>query len=300
MLALSQSAVSAALTDLEGQLGVQLFDRVGKRLVVNEHGRLLYPRALALLEQAVEIEQLFREDNGAIRIYASSTIGNYILPAVIARYRHDYPQLPIELSVGNSQDVMQAVLDFRVDIGFIEGPCHSTEIISEPWLEDELVVFAAPTSPLARGPVTLEQLAAAPWILRERGSGTREIVDYLLLSHLPKFEMAMELGNSEAIKHAVRHGLGISCLSRRVIEDQLQAGTLSEVAVPLPRLMRTLWRIHHRQKHLSNALRRFLTIAIPRMYRVKLLYKNMLVLCRFRDAAPSACIRQKRDWLLYL
>ena len=170
MLALSQSAVSAALTDLEGQLGVQLFDRVGKRLVVNEHGRLLYPRALALLEQAVEIEQLFREDNGAIRIYASSTIGNYILPAVIARYRHDYPQLPIELSVGNSQDVMQAVLDFRVDIGFIEGPCHSTEIISEPWLEDELVVFAAPTSPLARGPVTLEQLAAAPWILRERGS----------------------------------------------------------------------------------------------------------------------------------
>ncbi len=153
---------------------------------------------------------------------------------------------------------------------------------------------------MARGPVTLEQLAAAPWILRERGSGTREIVDYLLLSHLPKFEMAMELGNSEAIKHAVRHGLGISCLSRRVIEDQLQAGTLSEVAVPLPRLMRTLWRIHHRQKHLSNALRRFLDYCDPQMCRVKLLYKNMLVLCRFRDAAPSACIRQKRDWLLYL
>lgn len=300
MLALSQSAVSAALTDLEGQLGVQLFDRVGKRLVVNEHGRLLYPRALALLEQAVEIEQLFREDNGAIRIYASSTIGNYILPAVIARYRHDYPQLPIELSVGNSQDVMQAVLDFRVDIGFIEGPCHSTEIISEPWLEDELVVFAAPTSPLARGPVTLEQLAAAPWILRERGSGTREIVDYLLLSHLPKFEMAMELGNSEAIKHAVRHGLGISCLSRRVIEDQLQAGTLSEVAVPLPRLIVRCGVYIIGKNTFPTRYGAFWTIAIPRMYRVKLLYKNMLVLCRFRDAAPSACIRQKRDWLLYL
>lgn len=151
MLSLSQSAVSAALTDLEGQLGVQLFDRVGKRLVVNEHGRLLYPRALALLEQAVEIEQLFREDNGAIRVYASSTIGNYILPAMIARYRQHYPALPLELSVGNSQDVINAVLDFRVDIGLIEGPCHSTEIISEPWLEDELVVFAAPSSPLTQG-----------------------------------------------------------------------------------------------------------------------------------------------------
>ena len=258
MLALSQSAVSAALTDLEGQLGVQLFDRVGKRLVVNEHGRLLYPRALALLEQTTEIEQLFREDNGAIRVYASSTIGNYILPAMIARYRQDFPDLPLELSVGNSQDVINAVLDFRVDIGLIEGPCHSTEIISEPWLEDELVVFAAPSSPLTKGPVTLEQLAASPWILRERGSGTRELVDYLLLSHLPRFQMAMELGNSEAIKHAVRHGLGISCLSRRVIAEQLQAGTLSEVTVPLPRLVRTLWRVHHRQKHISNAITRFL------------------------------------------
>ncbi|MGV4109806.1 DNA-binding transcriptional regulator YeiE [Citrobacter freundii] len=258
MLALSQSAVSAALTDLEGQLGVQLFDRVGKRLVVNEHGRLLYPRALALLEQTTEIEQLFREDNGAIRVYASSTIGNYILPAMIARYRHDFPDLPLELSVGNSQDVINAVLDFRVDIGLIEGPCHNTEIISEPWLEDELVVFAAPSSPLTKGPVTLEQLAASPWILRERGSGTRELVDYLLLSHLPRFQMAMELGNSEAIKHAVRHGLGISCLSRRVIAEQLQAGTLSEVPVPLPRLVRTLWRVHHRQKHISNSITRFL------------------------------------------
>lgn len=258
MLALSQSAVSAALTDLEGQLGVQLFDRVGKRLVVNEHGRLLYPRALALLEQTTEIEQLFREDNGAIRVYASSTIGNYILPAMIARYRHDFPDLPLELSVGNSQDVINAVLDFRVDIGLIEGPCHSTEIISEPWLEDELVVFAALSSPLTKGPVTLEQLAASPWILRERGSGTRELVDYLLLSHLPRFQMAMELGNSEAIKHAVRHGLGISCLSRRVIAEQLQAGTLSEVPVPLPHLVRTLWRVHHRQKHISNAITRFL------------------------------------------
>lgn len=258
MLALSQSAVSAALTDLEGQLGVQLFDRVGKRLVVNEHGRLLYPRALALLEQATEIEQLFREDNGAIRVYASSTIGNYILPEIIARYRRDFPGLPLEMSVGNSQDVINAVADFRVDIGLIEGPCHTAEIVSEPWLEDELAVFASPASPLLQGDVTLERLASAPWILRERGSGTRELVDYLLLSHLPQFHLGMELGNSEAIKHAVRHGLGISCLSRRVIAEQLETGTLKEIAIPLPRLVRTLWRIHHRQKHLSNALKRFL------------------------------------------
>lgn len=263
MLALSQSAVSAALTDLENQLGVKLFDRVGKRLVVNEHGRLLYPRVVALLDQALEIEQLFHEDKGAIRVYASSTIGNYILPAVIARYRKSWPDLPLEMKVGNSQDVINAVADFRVDVGLIEGPCHSAEIIAEPWLEDELVVFAAPDSPLAHQPVTLAALAAAPWILREKGSGTREIVDYLLLAHLPQFHLEMELGNSEAIKHAVRHGLGISCLSRRVIAEQLQSGSLVEVRAPLPRLVRTLWRIHHRQKHLSSALTRFLDFCQP-------------------------------------
>jgi len=259
VLSLSQSAVSAALADLENQLGVRLFDRVGKRLVLNEHGRLLYPRAIGLLEQAGEIEQLFREDSGAIRLFASSTIGNYLLPGMIAAYRRDFPTLPLELSVGNSQDAIQAVADFRVDIGLIEGVCHEPEIVSEPWLEDELVVFAAPDFALLQQPVTLSTLAAAPWILRERGSGTREIVDYQLLSHLPQFHLSLELGNSEAIKHAVRHGMGISCLSRRVIADLLDAGTLVEVALPLPRLTRTLYRIHHRQKHLSNALQRFLS-----------------------------------------
>lgn len=257
-LSLSQSAVSAALSDLEAQLDVQLFDRVGKRLVVNEHGRLLYPRVVGLLEQALEVEQLFSEANGAIRVFASSTIGNYILPQMIARYRRDFPTLPLDMSVGNSQEVINAVADFRVDIGLIEGPSHMTELVTKPWLEDELVVFAAPSASFLYQPITLDSLAAQQWILREKGSGTREIVDYLLLSHLPQFHLGMELGNSEAIKHAVRHGLGISCLSRRVIEEQLESGSLVEVAVPLPRLVRTLYLIHHRQKHISKALQRFL------------------------------------------
>ncbi|WP_442801206.1 DNA-binding transcriptional regulator YeiE [Serratia rubidaea] len=263
VLALSQSAVSAALADLEGQLGVQLFDRVGKRLVLNEHGRLLYPKALALLEQAGEIEQLFRHDGGALRIAASSTIGNYMLPAMMARYRQDFPATPLELNVGNSQDVISAVADFRVDLGLIEGPCHMPELVTQPWLEDELVVFAAPDNPLTRQPLTLATLAEAPWILRERGSGTREVLDHLLLAHLPHFQLVMELGNSEAIKHAVRHGIGISCLSRRVIAEQLDSGALLALSVPLPPMIRTLYLIHHRQKHISNALQRFLSYCLP-------------------------------------
>lgn len=258
-LSLSQSAVSAALSDLETQLSVRLFDRVGKRLVVNEHGRLLYPKAMALLEQAGEIEHLFQSEAGALRIAASSTIGNYILPKMIAGYRRDFPAVPLELNVGNSRDVINAVADFRVDLGLIEGPCHMPDLLTQTWQQDELVVFAAPDHPLLQSPVTLDALAQAPWILREAGSGTREVVEHILLSHLPHFDLVMELGNSEAIKHAVRYGIGISCLSRRVIEEQLQTGVLVEVPVPLPQLNRALYLIHHRQKHMSKALERFLS-----------------------------------------
>jgi len=124
-------------------------------------------------------------------------------------------------------------------------------------------VFAAPDHPLAHQKITLADLAQAPWILREKGSGTREVLDHFLLAHLPDFQLVMELGNSEAIKHAVRHGIGISCLSLRVIEEQLLAGSLVRLNIPLPPLRRPLYLIHHRQKHISNALQRFLDYCQP-------------------------------------
>ncbi|MDC9582438.1 DNA-binding transcriptional regulator YeiE [Xenorhabdus sp. PR6a] len=258
-LALSQSAVSASLTDLEGQLGVQLFDRVGKRLVTNEHGRLLYPKALALLEQAGEVEQLFKLELGALRLAASSTIGNYMLPEMLARYRQDYPETPLELNISNTGDVIKAVAEFRVDLGLIEGLCHDPELITQPWMKDELIIFSSPESPLLQHVLGIEDLIKAPWILREKGSGTREVLDHLLFSQMPRFNIAMELGNSEAIKHAVQYGMGISCLSRRVVQEQLKNGTLSELVIPGLSLNRTLYLIYHRQKHMSNALKKLLS-----------------------------------------
>ncbi|WP_340608729.1 DNA-binding transcriptional regulator YeiE [Xenorhabdus bharatensis] len=258
-LALSQSAVSASLTDLEGQLGVQLFDRVGKRLVTNEHGRLLYPKALALLEQTGEVEQLFKLEMGALRLAASSTIGNYMLPEMLAKYRKDFPDTPLELHISNTEDVIKSVAEFRVDLAFIEGLCHNPDLITQPWMKDELIVFSSPDSPLVRSNLTLEDLIKAPWILREKGSGTREVLDQLLFSQMPRFNIAMELGNSEAIKHAVQYGMGISCLSRRVVREQLKNSTLVELVIPGLNLSRTLYLIYHRQKHISNALQKLLS-----------------------------------------
>lgn len=259
-LALSQSAVSASLTDLENQLNVQLFDRVGKRLVTNEHGRLLYPKAIALLEQAGEIEQLFKSDAGALRFAASTTIGNYMLPEMLGAYRAVHENTQVELFIANTEEVIKAVLEFRADMGLIEGVCHSPELITEPWLEDELVIFCSPDNPLSqKNNLTLSDLNDVAWVLRERGSGTREVLDQILFNRLPSFRVEMELGNSEAVKHAVRFGRGVSCLSRRVIAEQLSNGLLSEVKITGLTLNRTLFRIYHRQKHISNALNTFLT-----------------------------------------
>ncbi len=256
-LALSQSAVSAALAELESQLATRVFDRVGKRVVLNDCGRLLLPRALAVLDQMREIEHLFDAGAASLRVGASTTVGNYMMPSVLGAFERRWPQARVELEVGNTREVVEAVAAYRVDVGFIEGPCHHPDLEVHAWMEDELCVVAAPSHALVRSGAALPALAGARWILREPGSGTRETVESLLLPHLGAFGATMHLGNSEAIKRAVAEGMGVSCLSLRVVQDWLDNGRLVRVDAALPRLQRTLFRIQPRRKVLSPPLQRF-------------------------------------------
>ncbi|MBW7567623.1 LysR family transcriptional regulator [Chromobacterium subtsugae] len=256
-VALTQSAASQALCKLEQGLGAQLFDRVGRRLLLNEHGRLLLPRARALLDAAADVQGLFDGDALALRIGASTTIANYLLPPLLAAFRRDWPRARLELEVANTRDIVEAVAAFRVDFGLIEGPCHHPELLASPWRQDELIVFAAAGHPLAGRKVAAAELAQAEWILREAGSGTREEVERVLLPHLSRLAISMELGHSEAIKHAVAAGLGVSCLSRHVIADLLAAGAVVAVDADLPPLTRTLYRVQHRDKSASRGMAAF-------------------------------------------
>jgi DNA-binding transcriptional LysR family regulator len=263
---LSQSAASAALKELERVLGSRVFDRVGKRLLLNDNGRALLPMALAVLDGAHNLEAAFLSSSQArpvdLHIYASTTIGNYILPSLLARFKKTAPNARLELKIGNTLDVVTAVRDFATDLGFIEGPCHATDVIVEPWLEDELVIVAAPSHPLARAAkqrkLRPKQLAEAEWLLREAGSGTRETVEQALLPHLLNIPASMTLGSSEAIKNAVAEGLGISCLSRSVVRNLLAAKLLCVLSTALPKLTRTFLMIHHERKVLSDPLRKFI------------------------------------------
>jgi DNA-binding transcriptional LysR family regulator len=262
---LSQSAASAALNELERILNARLFDRVGKRLLLNDEGRALLPTALAVLDGARNLETAFLSAKHAalvnLHLFASTTIGNYILPRLLARFRDLMPRAQVQLQIGNTRDVVTAVREFAADLGLIEGPCHASDIVVVPWLEDELVIVASPMHPLAkaakRGRLTAEQLSEACWLLREPGSGTREAVEQSLLPHLVNVRSTMTLGSSESIKNSVAEGLGVSCLSRYVVQDLADADRLSVLRTRLPRLTRRLSIIHHQRKLLSDSLRGF-------------------------------------------
>src|ERR1700691_4792683 len=262
----SQSAASAALNELERLLSARLFDRVGKRLLLNDRGRALLPTALAVLDGARNLETAFLSADHAslidLHLFASTTVGNYILPRLLARFRERVPAAQLQLQIGNTRDVVTAVQEFDADLGLIEGPCHASDIVVLPWLEDELVIVASPMHALAkaakRGKLTAKQLSRSCWLLREPGSGTRETVEQALLPHLVNIESTMTLGSSESIKNAVAEGLGVSCLSRYVVQDLAAANRLSVLRTRLPRLTRRLSIIHHRRKLLSDSLSGFI------------------------------------------
>ncbi|MBV6847082.1 LysR family transcriptional regulator [Xanthomonas campestris pv. paulliniae] len=269
-VALSQSATSGALNELESLLGAQLFDRIGKRLMLNDNGRALLPQARALLDGVQQIEGQFGLGSAAaaaaplltrLRVGASTTIGNYVLPSLIASYRSAWPGAAVDVIIGNTREVAAAVSRLEVDIGLIEGPCHEADLQVVPWRQDELVIVAAPTHAVAQAAmqarVPLKALRQAHWLLREPGSGTREAVEQVLLPHLHHLHSDLQPGSTEAIKQAAAEGLGLACLSLCAVQDLVTLGRLVILQTTLPRLTRRFYRIQHRQKRLSGNLQRF-------------------------------------------
>ena len=260
---LSQSAASMALAEMEKQLGSHLFDRKGKSLLVNERGRALLPRAREVLSRVKEIEELFGGGKGGLagelKIGASSTIGNYLIPEIFGSFVRVYPEPQLSLEVGNTEQIIQEVKSFGVDLGFIEGFCQDQDIKTIPWRRDQLVVFASPKHPLAKlKKIAPADLSAANWILRERGSGTREVLEAALSEKIPDLNLFLELGHTEAIKGAVEAGLGISCLSHLTIARAIEIGTLVALPTPFLNLGRYLSVLIHKQKYQTETLRTFL------------------------------------------
>jgi DNA-binding transcriptional LysR family regulator len=257
-IGLSQAATSQALAELEKQLGHRLFDRNGRRLKQNATGRELLPDAIELLDRARDIEQGASSGPLHIRIAASLTVGNYMLPSLIGRFVRRSPGTRFQMAIENTESVLAEVRQLKSDVGWVEGHARDPQLHSVPWREDQLVIIAGPHHPLAGRKASAQQLAEASWVLRERGSGTREVFEQAITGKFGLTNIPLELGGIDAIKRAVSCGAGLSCISRSTIELEVKAGQLALVRVPWLELRRQITMLLHRQKYLDRGLRQFL------------------------------------------
>lgn len=259
-LCLSKGAVSQSLQELERQLSTPLFDRIHPRLQLNNEGRLLQPAAEELLTRMQDIENLFSPDaepSGQLRLGASQTIGNYLLPTLLASSKQELG-LPPKVTINNTHLLCHALANFELDMALIEGENHHPDLLAEPWLQDEMLVVAPPGHPLAdEAELSLSRLGGETWVLREAQSGSREQFIQQIQPELPRWQAGLELNTLEAVMLAVEKGLGISFISRLAVSDRLKDGRL--VALPLtrrfPRQLSLIW---HKQKYHSASLRHFL------------------------------------------
>lgn len=234
---LSQSAVSMALAELEKQLNGPLFDRAGRNLKLNDRGRLLQKEANKLLNHFDDILALFSEKNvslnGDLKVGASSTIGIYLLPEIIGRFTDNYPDVTIDLEIGNTEQIENKLLNYSLDLGFVEGPIHHENIVSESWLKDQLTIIASKDYYSSKKvTITIDELKDVKWIMRERGSGTREVFEKAIQPYVRRINNFLTFGHSEAVKQSVKAGLGLGCLSKYTVAQELELGNLIGLSVP--------------------------------------------------------------------
>lgn len=260
-LSLSQSAASSALQDLEHRYDTQLFDRVGKRLKLNAAGRGLFPEAENLLKQAETIDDMLsgRTSSASLSIGATMTIGNYLAVALISRYRRARSGAQISIHVANTTEIAEMLLSYELDMGFLEGEYPHPELQFEKWREDELVVFASPQHALAeQKQLNNDQLKSAQWVLRERGSGTRQAFDRAMHDIADAIQIDFELEHTEAIKRTVEEGGSLGCLSRITIEDALKAGRFVELPVSGRDMQRNFYLVTRKNKYIDSSLNAWL------------------------------------------
>jgi DNA-binding transcriptional LysR family regulator len=278
-LNLTQSATSAAVAALEARYATKLFDRIGRRIELTQAGKLFLIEARAVLARAGAAETMLADlaglKRGSLAIAASQTVGNYWLPPLMHRYRAAFPGITLNLTIGNTETVSAMVRDGLADIGFIEGTVDDSVLSVTPVAEDELVlVVGAALAPARKRAVSVADLKALPWVFRERGSGTRSIFEAALARlglDAADLAIGLELPSNEAVRTAVEDGAGAAVLSRLVIADALEAGTLVALDLALPR--RRFFALRHKERAVTQAEREFYnlvdSLALPPSHGVK-------------------------------
>lgn len=255
-LFLSQPTVSAHIATLEEELGSRLFDRIGKTILPTKIGIALYgytEEILRLVERAQsEIKLLQNKVVGELYLGASTIPANYILPHILAQFRKDNPAVRIDLKVGDSSEVLEAIREGRLDLGVVGAQDTHPDFEFTPIMRDELVLIASKESGIEkRSSLSSKELQALPWVMREKGSGTRKSIEEGLARlqlGVQDLNVAATVHSTEGMLKCVRSGLGVSITSRLAAEDQLSSGELMQFQVPELELKRCFYVVCHRRR----------------------------------------------------
>lgn len=262
-LALTQSATSMSLAQLEKMLGRPLFERQGKRMALTHWGMWLRPKAKKLLQDAQQIELGFLEQHllsGEISLGASQTPAEHLVPDLISIIDNDFPEMRIELGVQSTSGVIDGVLNYKYDLGIIEGRIDDNRINQEVWCRDHLIVVVSAHHPFAkRERVSLAQLEQAKWVLREVGSGTRKIFDSSIHHLIADLDVWREYEHVPVLRSMVANGPYLTCLPYLDVEKYIEAGNLVALNVPELEMERTLsfiWRADMTENPLADCIKR--------------------------------------------
>ena len=256
---LSQSAVSMSIKELESILGRPIFDRINKKLVLNEVGRAFHKEIDPIFKKLSDIEYEFKnsENKGMIRVGASTTIVDYLMPSIICSYMSSYPDVKITLKEGNTQEISEMIQEGSIDIGFVEGFVSGSDIIKEKIGVDELLVVTENESIATSDPVYIDKLASMRWVLREEGSGTREVFLDYIKEKVDDLNIFLELGHTESIKSILMNRVCLTCISRISVEKELREKKLFQVPVKNFECKRDFLMIHHKDKYHSALFEKF-------------------------------------------
>jgi len=267
-LHMTQPAVTFQVRQLEEYFNTRLFDRTHNRISLTDAGQRVYEYADRIFSLYSEMENSVRdltgEVSGVLLLGASTTIAEYMLPALLGDFKAKYPEVSIRLQVANTDGIVSMVENNVIDLGVVEAPVGNKNLVVETCRMDKMVLIVPPGHELAKmGSVPIMELTRYPYICREEGSGTREVVLEALVAsggQPQDLDIVMELGSPEAIKGAVEAGMGISILSSATIEKELKLGTLVAVNLDIP-LDRPFSFVHQKQKFRLRAMEKLLDFA---------------------------------------
>ncbi len=261
-LYMTQPSVSQMIAELEQYYGIRLFERLNRRLYLTQAGERLqsYARHIINLEIQAKRELADLNRGGVLRIGASQTVGAYLLPEIIAQFKKRVDDVEVFSRVENTRLIEQYLMEDKLDFGLLEGMIHFTDLSQETFLDDDLAVVCAPNHPLADTKVIFpETLAPYGFILREEGSGTREIFTTQMRAAGVAWKVAGVYNSTDAIKAAVQNNLGLGILPILAIQQEIMDGTIRLLPVTGLILRRKLNLVYHRQKYFTNAMKAFVT-----------------------------------------